>query len=125
MPDTMVTQNKTRESSLVVDDRENGLFRVNRKAFLDEEILHMEREKIFNRCWLFLGHASELPNPNDFVTRNVGGKELIFNRDRKGEFHAFLNTCPHRGAMVERQESGNSIAFKCFYHGWAFNNNGY
>ena len=32
MPDTMVTQNKTRESSLVVDDRENGLFRVNRKA---------------------------------------------------------------------------------------------
>ena len=124
MPDTMVTQAKTRGTSLVVDDRENGLFRVNRKAFLDEEVLQMERDKIFNRCWLFLGHASELPNPNDFVTRNVGGKELIFNRDRKGEFHAFLNTCPHRGAMVERQESGNSIAFKCFYHGWAFNNNG-
>jgi p-cumate 2,3-dioxygenase alpha subunit len=124
MADSLVTQNKTRGTSMVVDDREGGLFRVNRRAFLDDEVLAMERDKIFNRCWLFLGHASELPNPNDFVTRNVGGRELIFNRDRKGEFHAFLNTCPHRGAMVERQESGNSLGFKCFYHGWAFNNNG-
>ncbi|WP_233356016.1 aromatic ring-hydroxylating dioxygenase subunit alpha [Henriciella aquimarina] len=124
MPDSLVSPSKTMEASYVVDDRENGLFRVNRKVFLDEDVLNLERERIFSRCWLFIGHASELPDPNDFVTRNVGGKEMIFNRDRKGNFHAFLNTCPHRGAMVERQESGNSLGFKCFYHGWAFNNNG-
>lgn len=58
------------------------------------------------------------------MTRKVGGREIIFNRDRKGQVLEFLNTFPHRGALVERQAKGNAIAFRCFYHGWAFNNNG-
>ncbi|MFD2500236.1 Rieske 2Fe-2S domain-containing protein [Rhizorhabdus histidinilytica] len=79
---------------------------------------------IFDRCWLYIGHESELPNPNDFVRRSVGGRDLIFNRDRKGDYHAFFNSCPHRGAAVVREDKGSSISFKCFYHGWSFNNNG-
>lgn len=119
-----ISRKQTRTSRFVLDDRQQGLFRVNRRAFTDEEVLAEERDRIFNRCWLYLGHETELAGPNDFVTRNVGGKELIFNRDRKGQFHAFFNTCPHRGAMVEREARGNALGFKCFYHGWAFNNNG-
>ena len=106
------------------DDRTHGIFRVNRQAFTDPEVLQRERDLIFGRCWLYLGHSSELPGPNHFVARSVGGRELIFNRDRKGDFRAFFNTCPHRGAMVVREKSGTSLAFKCFYHGWSFNNNG-
>lgn len=111
-------------SPMVMDDRHRGLFRVARTAFIEDEVLARERDRIFNRCWLYVGHESEIAQPNDFITRNVGGRELILNRDRKGSVHAFFNTCPHRGAMVERQQKGNAIAFKCFYHGWAFNNNG-
>ena len=113
-----------KSGSMVVDDRDKGIFRVARTAFIEDEVLIRERDRIFNRCWLYLGHDSEIAEPNDFITRNVGGKELIFNRDRKGEVHAFFNTCPHRGALVERRPKGNAISFKCFYHGWAFNNNG-
>lgn len=108
----------------VRDDRAAGLFKVHRDAFTSAEVLALERERIFDRSWLFIGHESELKQPNDFVTRNIGGRELIFNRDRKGEFHAFFNTCPHRGAMVAREKCGNALGFKCFYHGWGFNNNG-
>jgi len=108
----------------IVDDRERGLFRVSRETFTDPEVLKLERDHIFNTCWLYLGHASELKRPNDFVTRSVGGRELIFNRDRQGAFHAFFNTCPHRGAMVAREKCGNALGFQCFYHGWSFNNNG-
>jgi p-cumate 2,3-dioxygenase alpha subunit len=99
-------------------------FRVARSAFVDEDILALERDRIFSRCWLYVGHVSELPEPNDFVRRAVGGRDLIFNRDRKGEFRAFFNTCPHRGAAVVREAKGSAMAFKCFYHGWSFNNNG-
>lgn len=113
-----------RESRWIREDRSAGLFKVNREAFTSNEVLARERERIFDRNWLFLGHASELKQPNDFVTRNVGGRELIFNRDRRGDFHAFFNTCPHRGAMVAREKCGNALGFKCFYHGWGFNNNG-
>lgn len=108
----------------VIDDREQGLFKVSREVFTSDAVFAKEREHIFDKVWLFLGHASELPNANDFVTRQVGGRPLIFNRDRKGEFHAFFNVCPHRGAHVEREKCGNSMSFKCFYHGWTFNNNG-
>ena len=108
----------------VEDDRDGGLFRVNRQVFIDRDIFERERRLIFNRCWLYIGHSSELPAANSFVRRNVAGRELIFNRDRKGEFRAFFNTCPHRGAMVVRDATGSAMAFKCFYHGWSFNNNG-
>ena len=108
----------------IVDDPAAGVFKVNRNAFTSQEVLELERERIFDRAWLYLGHASELAKPNDFLTRSVAGRELIFNRNRKGEFQAFFNTCPHRGAQVVREPTGNAISFKCFYHGWAFNNNG-
>jgi p-cumate 2,3-dioxygenase subunit alpha len=108
----------------ILERREQGLFKVARRVFTDPEVLELEREVIFDRSWLYVGHESELKAPNDYLTRNVGGRELIFNRDRKGDFRAFFNTCPHRGAMVARQKCGNALAFKCFYHGWAFNNDG-
>jgi len=101
-----------------------GQFRVARRAFLSPEILARERAEIFNRCWLYVGHESELPERNDYLIRDVGGRNIIFNRDRKGAFGAFFNVCPHRGAPVVREAAGNAISFKCFYHGWAFNNNG-
>jgi p-cumate 2,3-dioxygenase alpha subunit len=115
-------QPKRRDGSYI--DERPGVFRVPRKAFVDPEILEREREAIFSRCWLYVGHESELPKPNDFVKRSVGGREIIFNRDRTGAFHAFFNTCPHRGAMVVREAKGSAISFRCFYHGWSFNNNG-
>lgn len=121
---TTATAPALQQGQWIRDDREAGIFKVNREAFTSQEILERERERIFDRSWLFIGHASELKNPNDYLTRNVGGRELIFNRNRKGEFQAFLNTCPHRGAIVAREKCGNAISFKCFYHGWSFNNNG-
>jgi len=108
----------------VKDDPTAGRFMVSRKAFVDPAILALERQHVFDRSWLYIGHESELPNPNDYLTRSVGGRELIFNRDRTGKFRAFFNTCPHRGAQVVREAKGNAMGFQCFYHGWAFNNNG-
>ena len=116
--------NPGQASNWIIDDPVAGVFKVNRSAFTSAEVLELERARIFDRAWLYLGHESELLKPNDFLTRSVGGRELIFNRNRKGEFQAFLNTCPHRGAQVVREPTGNAISFKCFYHGWAFNNNG-
>jgi len=111
-------------SPWIREDRIAGLFKVSRSAFTEQSVLDRERERIFDHCWLYIGHGSELAQPNDYLTRNVGGRELIFNRDRKGTYQAFFNTCPHRGALVAREKCGNALGFKCFYHGWSFNNNG-
>src|ERR1700746_2931682 len=86
-------------------DREAGTFRVARKAFTDPQVFEAERAAIFDRCWIYLGHGSELPKKASFVTRPVAGRNVIFNRDAEGQVRAFLNSCPHRGATVCRERS--------------------
>ncbi len=105
-------------------DEGRGLFKVARTAFVSPEVLALEQTRIFERCWLYLGHESELAKPGDFVTRAVAGRNLIFNRDRTGAVNAFYNTCTHRGAFVCREARGNSKMFQCFYHGWVFSDAG-
>jgi phenylpropionate dioxygenase-like ring-hydroxylating dioxygenase large terminal subunit len=39
--------------------------RISRSVFVDEAIHALEIERIFNRCWLFVAHESEIPNPGD------------------------------------------------------------
>ncbi|MBV1906985.1 MAG: aromatic ring-hydroxylating dioxygenase subunit alpha [Pseudomonadales bacterium] len=104
----------------VIENKGKSLFQVNRRVFVDDQILERETRKIFDTCWIYLGHESEIPNPGDFLTRQVAGKELIFVRSREGDVHAFFNTCPHRGAMVCREKQGNDKLFVCMYHAWSF-----
>lgn len=108
----------------IVDDRARGVFRVNRRAFVDPQVLELERRALFDCCWLYVGHESEIAAPGDFVTRNVGGRALILNRDRAGKMHVFFNTCLHRGALVCREPHGRSHYFTCPYHGWSYANDG-
>lgn len=112
------------DSPYVVESTEDQVFRVNRKVFVSDDILHDEGERIFSRQWVYAGHASEIKNPGDFRTRTIAGRPVIFCRDSKGEVRAFLNTCRHRGAKVCREREGNARGFYCFYHGWTYRNDG-
>ena len=104
-----------------VDD-EIGL--LDRSIFTDQEIYQEELEKIFGRAWLFIGHESLVPNPNDFFLSYMGEDPVILTRDSKGALHAFLNMCRHRGNRVVRADDGNAKNFMCTYHGWTFSNEG-
>jgi p-cumate 2,3-dioxygenase subunit alpha len=90
----------------VLEDHERGLFKVHRSVFTSQEILDRERERIFDRAWLYVGHESEIKSSHDFRTRRVGGRTVIFTRDRQGQVRVLLNTCRHRGAEVCRETSG-------------------
>lgn len=109
---------------LVKEDWDALTFRVNREAYRSAEIFDREHALIWERTWLYLGHETELPNPNDFKSRTIAGRPLIFCRDTVGEVHAFLNSCPHRGTILCRENEGSSKLFQCFYHAWTFRNNG-
>ena len=60
-------------SDYVLDDREMPRFKVNREAMVDTAVLAQERTKIFDKCWLYVGHESELKKPNSFKTRKLAG----------------------------------------------------
>jgi len=110
--------------SYLIDDPERALFRVDRRVFTDETVFRLERERIFSTCWLYLGHASELPRPNDFVTRSIAGRPVIIVRDEAGAIRAYLNACRHRGTQVCADSHGNQTRFQCPYHGWTYANTG-
>jgi p-cumate 2,3-dioxygenase alpha subunit len=111
-------------NSYVDDDSKGGLFRVQRQAFLDPEVLAAERARIFDRSWLYLGHESEVGEPGDFRMRELGVRRIVFVRGKDRVVRALLNSCTHRGAEVCRERSGNANSFQCFYHGWTFANDG-
>ena len=108
----------------IIDEPEEMVFRLNRSTLTDPEVLDRERQKIFDACWIYCGHESELSEPGDFVTRNVCGRPVIFCKNSAGEIRIFLNSCRHRSAMVCREASGNTKRYNCFYHGWSYNQDG-
>ena len=103
----------------LIEDR-----RVHRTLYTDASIFNLEMSRIFGGTWTYLAHASELPNPNDFVRKRLGLRPVIVTRDREGKFHGLLNRCTHRGATICRQDEGNARRFTCPYHNWSFTNTG-
>lgn len=92
--------------------------------FSDSEIYRLEMDTIFNQCWLFVGHESELPSPGDYVTRYMGDQPVIMARGEDGHIRVMLNVCRHRGMRICRADLGNASHFRCPYHGFTYKNSG-
>jgi hypothetical protein len=61
-------------SYLVQDDRVNG------RVYYDPEIFRNEMERIWHREWVYVAHESEVPEPGDYVTRQIGLQPVIVSR---------------------------------------------
>ena len=109
---------------MVIDDRERGIFRVHRSSMTSIDVQRREEEHIFNRCWIYVGHESEVEKEGDFRRRTVAGRPVFIVRGEDDQVRVFLNSCPHRGAVICRQDQGNIGVLQCFYHAWTYDING-
>ena len=105
-------------NALVKDDRVHG------RVYTDPAIFEEELDKIFSRGWVYVGHASEIPNPGDFRVTDIGCQSVIMVRDDDGQVRLLMNRCTHRANAVCQVERGNARLFRCAYHGWTYRNNG-
>ncbi len=85
---------------------------VSPRVFSDPEIHQAEQERIFTRCWLYVGHESELPNPGDFVASFMGEEPVIVCRGADGQIRVFLM----HGAAASVPRSPISWNSKRFSH---------
>lgn len=99
---------------LVQDDR------IHASLYTDPQVFDDEMERIFHRGWVFVGHASEIPRPGDYVTRVVGTEPVIMVRAGDGEISVLVNRCRHRGTMVCPADRGHARTLTCPYHGWTY-----
>jgi len=114
----MVTTHRVRN----LIDLEKGT--ISRDVFVSEDLYKQELERVFARTWLFVGHESQVPNPNDFFVSRMGEESVILTRDRQNNIQVLLNTCMHRGMKVCRYDEGNTPVFSCPYHGWSYSTDG-
>ena len=97
---------------------------VHRDLYISPQIFDQEMTHIFASSWVYVGHESEVPEADDFVTRTLGRRPVILTRDRQGSLHVLVNRCTHRGSIICRQDRGKAARFTCGYHAWTFSNEG-
>ena len=98
--------------------------RVHSSLYQDPALFDEELERIFYKSWVWVAHASEIPNPNDFITTHIGPQPVIVNRDRAGTVRVMVNRCRHRAATVCEKRRGTSPGFVCPYHAWTYATDG-
>ena len=103
-------------------DRENG--EISREIFMNKEIFDLEMKNLFTRAWLFVGHETQIPEPGDYFSSQMGSDPVLMTRDTDGEVYVLLNSCRHRGMRVCRYDEGNTMQFTCPYHAWSYSMDG-
>src|SRR3546814_15838021 len=81
---------------------------VHKDLFIDNEIFDLEMEHLFANTWVYVGHASQIPNPGDFHTTTVGNQPVVMVRHIDKTVKVLYNRCPHKGVMVAGETSGNT-----------------
>lgn len=99
--------------------------RVHGSLYSDRDVFEAEMRNIWFRTWVYVGHESEIPEPNDFVMKSIGPQSVIMTRDADGQVHLLQNRCPHRGNQVCMTPQGNTRTFTCPFHNWTFGNDGH
>ncbi|MSQ72658.1 MAG: ring-hydroxylating oxygenase subunit alpha [Betaproteobacteria bacterium] len=104
------------------EDLKQGLLPA--QIYNNQRVYELEKRRIFARCWVYIGHETEIPDPGDYAVRMIGEDPFIFVRDDEGVIRVLFNGCRHRGGRVCLDDMGNAKAFVCPLHGWSYRNSG-
>jgi nitrite reductase/ring-hydroxylating ferredoxin subunit len=101
-------------------------------AYTSEDLWAFERDEVFAREWLCVGHVNEVPNAGDHLPMTVLGEPLLLVRDKEGTVRVLSSVCQHRGhpmiGGMTPHELGapalNAPLLVCPYHNWAYSLDG-
>lgn len=91
--------------------------------YTSEEILDLEKEKIFSKNWMYAGHIEKVDVPGKYFTLQILDQNIMIVKGKDDEIRAFYNVCPHRGHELVEGEGKTSV-IKCPYHAWTFHLDG-
>jgi phenylpropionate dioxygenase-like ring-hydroxylating dioxygenase large terminal subunit len=98
---------------------------VHRDVYVDTEVFELERERLWARSWVYIGHESQVPAAGDCTTLDVAGRPLLMVRDESGAVRVLMNRCAHKGAKLVSDGTTNvGRFFRCPYHAWAYDLDG-
>jgi phenylpropionate dioxygenase-like ring-hydroxylating dioxygenase large terminal subunit len=96
---------------------------VHKALFTDQALFEQEMQSLFANTWIYVGHASQVPQPGDCYTTTVGTEPVVMVRvdDTDTGIAVLYNRCPHKGVKVVSEGSSHVGKFmRCPYHAWSF-----
>jgi phenylpropionate dioxygenase-like ring-hydroxylating dioxygenase large terminal subunit len=96
------------------------------EPYISQEYFNLERERIFRKVWLNVGREEEIPQPGDYLVKDlpVCGASILLVRGKDGRLRAFHNVCSHRSNKLVWDRGGSCQMFACKFHGWTYGLNG-
>ncbi len=89
-----------------------------------ESHFHRDLELLRTR-WHCLGHVSEIPEPGDYVLRDLVDAEVIVTRSGSESWSGMYNVCRHRALRLCTEPRGATKGvLRCPYHGWSYDLSG-
>jgi Rieske 2Fe-2S family protein len=95
-----------------------------RQFYSDDEVYHVDCQRVWRTGWLFAGHSCEISEPGDYFTLEVDSDPVIVTRDRNGQARALHNVCRHRGSQICDKSAGHVNKLVCPYHRWSYDLDG-
>ncbi len=95
---------------------------LHRDYYLSDQLFALERERIFYREWFCAAREEEIPEPGDYLVRDVAGESVLVVRTKDGGLAAHYNVCRHRGSRLvsECGRGSFSSGIRCPYHSWTY-----
>ena len=90
-------------------------------AYTDQQQFDSERQRLFLRRPLIIGHESQIPQAGDAIVYDWLGLPLMTVRDNAGEIGTFMNVCRHRGMRLVQEQGHTCLrSLVCPYHQWTY-----
>src|SRR5580700_853519 len=87
--------------------------------YTSSEFLELEKDELFRKEWICIGHEGEIPASGDYFTTDLVDEQLLVVRGSDDCVRVLSNVCRHRGNVVARG-AGNARRFTCGYHAWSY-----
>jgi len=97
------------------------------ERYTSPDYFALERERVFRRKWLNVGHILQAPRPGDYFVADlkVLDTSLLIIHGKDGQYRAFHNMCSHRGAPLAWDAQGSCRGYlACRFHGWVYDTTG-
>jgi choline monooxygenase len=95
--------------------------------YRSEEVFEQAKEKIFSKCWHFVGDSGVVKIPGSVypftILDGFLNEPLLLTRDQQDAVHCLSNVCTHRGNILVENPDVLRL-MQCRYHGRRFELNG-
>ncbi|MFO0666894.1 MAG: aromatic ring-hydroxylating dioxygenase subunit alpha [Polyangiaceae bacterium] len=97
-----------------------------RTDYVSDDVFHDERRRIGKKGFAFVGRASDLALPGQFVAIEPFGERIVVYRTRDLELRAFVDRCIHRALPMTVGSDGTLAqnGLVCRYHGLRYDDAG-